>query len=111
MTDREAGVIRVTTFHARPGHTTELLDAAAENASAARAEDGCLTAEVCQDSDETVLVISRWASRTHLERFLGWHQGQAHKSVAPFTTEKPQARHYDVVAAAAPVSGRPADAW
>ncbi len=97
MTDEAAGVIRVTTFRPRAGQLHGLLTAAGENASAARAADGCLTAEVCRDSDEVVLVISRWASRAHLEGFLGWHQGQAHESVAPFTTGKPQARHYDVV--------------
>jgi quinol monooxygenase YgiN len=103
MSATAVGVVRVACFHARPGQTAQLLAAAGDNARAARAAAGCHSAEVCTapEASDTVLVISRWQTAAALEAFLAWHQQQAHDSVLPHATGRPQTRCYTVV----PVGG------
>jgi quinol monooxygenase YgiN len=101
-TDRPAGLVRVTTFHARSGQASSLLDAAEQNARAARSAAGCHSAEVCTapDDSDTVLVISRWASAAAVQGFLDWHQRLAYGVVSPHTTGRPHSVHYPVATAA-----------
>ena len=91
--------LRVTHLRARPGQLTALLAAARGNAGAAASATGCRSAEVCTDPDDpdTVLVVSRWASRSALEHFLGWHEKVAHGSLAASMAEPPRSVHYAVV--------------
>ncbi|HEU0256541.1 MAG TPA: antibiotic biosynthesis monooxygenase family protein [Microbacteriaceae bacterium] len=98
--DSQAAVIRVTTLVMRPGQRTGLLEAAAENATAARRAPGCLSAEVCEQRGEEgrFLVVSRWSSRKALDKFLEWHKSVAHASLADFTLGKPTSLHHEVVA-------------
>lgn len=106
-TEQRAGVVRVTTFLAEAGQVSALLQAAEENARAARRAAGCLSAEVCTEPDgpETVLVISRWESASAVGAFLGWHERQAHGAVSPYTVERPHSVHYPV-ARPSPVRAR-----
>jgi len=91
-----AGLIRVTTFHARAGQQGHLVAAAEGNATAARQATGCLSAEVCLHPDEpdVVLVVSRWESAAALREFLDWHEGVAHGAVSPHASGRPQSVHY-----------------
>ena len=93
-----AGVVRISTFRARPGQVPGLIDAAGDNARAARQAPGCLSAEVCTDPDEpgTVLVISRWESESAVRGFLDWHEQLAHGTVSPYADGKPRSVHYPV---------------
>lgn len=93
------GLVRVTTFHARPGQLPALLDAAEGNARAARAAAGCRSAEVCTSPDEpdTILVVSRWESADAVHAFLDWHERQAHGAVSPYSTRPPHSVHYPVI--------------
>ncbi len=93
------GVVRITTFHAQPGHLDGLREAARGNAAAAREADGCLSAEVCVAADEkdTLLVVSRWDSERALRAFLGWHEGIAHGAVSPHLAGRPVAAHHPVL--------------
>jgi quinol monooxygenase YgiN len=95
-TDGCAGVVRISTFRARPGQVSGLIDAAGGNADAARQAPGCLSAEVCTDPDEpdTVLVISRWESESAVRAFLDWHERLAHGTVSPYAVGKPRSVHY-----------------
>jgi quinol monooxygenase YgiN len=95
---RLAGVVRVSTFRARPGQAAGLIAAAAGNARDALASPGCLSAEVCTDPEapEAVLVISRWSSAAALRDFLGWHEQQAHGTVSPYAAGAPTSVHYPV---------------
>lgn len=99
-TARRAGVVRVSTFHARPGGLDGLLGATRQNAQAARRAAGCLSADVCSDPDaaDVVHVISRWASVADLEAFLGWHQRVAHAAVSAHVAGPPASVHYPVAA-------------
>jgi quinol monooxygenase YgiN len=93
-----AGVVRVSTFRAKPGQVAGLVGAAGENAHAARQATGCLSAEVCTSPDtaDTVLVISRWESGSALRAFLDWHERLAHGAVSPYAVGKPRSVHYPV---------------
>ncbi|TWP37693.1 putative quinol monooxygenase [Leekyejoonella antrihumi] len=98
--DRCAGLVRVSTFCARPGQTAALLAAAADNVRAARQASGCLSAQVCTAPGDprTVLVISRWESESAVRAFLNWHERLAHGAVSPYAVGRPQSVHYPVVA-------------
>jgi quinol monooxygenase YgiN len=100
-TDGCAGVVRISTFQARPGQVSGLIDAAGDNARAARQAPGCLSAEVCTDPDEpdVVLVVSRWESEAAVRAFLDWHERLAHGTVSPYAVGKPRSAHYPVTAA------------
>ena len=99
--DGRAGVVRISTFRARPGQVPGLIDAAGNNARAARQAPGCLSADVCTDPDEpdTVLVISRWESESAVRGFLDWHERLAHGTVSPYAVGKPRSVHYPVTMA------------
>ena len=94
-----ASIIRITSLRAAPGRRAGLIAAAHENASAARAADGCRSAEVCEEPDDTdtVVVISRWESEDALQAFLAWHRRIAHASLADFAAAPPVERHLAVV--------------
>lgn len=98
LASKAAGVVRVSTFRARPGQGAGLIAAAAGNARAAQASPGCLSADVCTDpgTAEVVLVISRWESAAALRAFLDWHERQAHGSVSPYAVGAPTSVHYPV---------------
>lgn len=85
---------------ALPGGLDDLLLAAKGNVDDAMAADGCLSAEVCSDPDNTdgILVISRWESMAALKGFLDWHETIAHASLADFSDGKPKAAHHRVLA-------------
>jgi len=95
-TDGCAGVVRISTFRARPGQVSSLIDAAGDNAGAARRAPGCLSAEVCTDPDQpdTVLVVSRWESESAVRAFLEWHERLARGTVSPYAVGKPRSVHY-----------------
>lgn len=97
--DRPAGLVRLTTFSARPGRAGALLEAAMDNAEAARRATGCRSAEVCTapEDPDTVLVVSRWESDAALRAFLGWHERLAHGAVSPHAAGPPHSVHYPVV--------------
>lgn len=88
-------VTRIARVAARDGAEAELLRAARQNADDARAA-GALSAEVCEDPGTAggLAVISRWARRSELEEFLGWHEDQAHASMADFSVGAPEVTHY-----------------
>lgn len=96
-----AAVVRVTTFRARAGQVGALLDAARDNAGAARRAPGCWSAEVCTapDDPDTVLVISRWESGGAVRAFLDWHEQLAHGAVSPHAVAAPHSVHYPVATA------------
>jgi len=98
MSQMRAGVVRVSTFQAKPGQAAGLITAAAGNARDALASPGCLSAEVCTEPDapEVVLVISRWESASALRAFLDWHEQQAHGAVSPYAISTPTSVHYPV---------------
>jgi quinol monooxygenase YgiN len=92
------GVVRVSTFTARPGQVDGLIAAAAGNAGDALASPGCLSADVCTDpgTPDVVLVISRWESTAALRAFLDRHEQHAHGAVSPYAVGVPTSVHYPV---------------
>lgn len=94
-----SSIVRITSLRAAPGQRAGLIAAAQENASAARAADGCRSAEVCEQSGdaEAVVVISRWESERALQNFLAWHRSIAHASLADFAAAPPSEHHLAVV--------------
>ena len=98
MSRLPAGVVRLSTFRARPGQTMGLVTAASGNARDALASPGCLSAEVCTDPDtpDVVLVVSRWESPSALRTFLDWHEQHAHGTVSPYAMSAPTSVHYPV---------------
>lgn len=96
----DSPVIRIARMVALPGGLDDLLTAAQCNVDDAMADDGCLSAEVCNDPDNSdgILVISRWESMDALQAFLAWHETIAHASLADFSDGKPKAVHHQVLA-------------
>ncbi|QAY60503.1 hypothetical protein ET475_11225 [Microbacterium protaetiae] len=99
MAEAPASIVRITSLRAVPGERAGLVAAAHENASAARAAEGCRSAEVCEDSSDpqALVVISRWESEAALQGFLAWHRGIAHASLADYAAAAPVERHFAVV--------------
>lgn len=96
-----AGVIRIATLTAQDGRMPALLRAAQINAQEARAQPGCLSAEVGTMPDDAVhlVVVSRWRSVDDLTAFLNWHEGIAHELISRASFAAPHAVHYPVAPA------------
>lgn len=75
-----------------------LLSAARANAEEARAQPGCLSADVgtVPDDDTRLVVVSRWRSMGDLTAFLNWHEGIAHELISQASSVRPSAVHYPV---------------
>ena len=87
--DSSAGVVRVSTFQARPAHLTGLVAVANDDARDAREAAGCLSADVCADpsGQGIVLVISR-GSRSPRFALSGpgtskWRTTRSHRTRGP----------------------------
>ena len=96
--DGSGGVIRIATLTAHDGRMPALIRAAKTNADEARAQPGCLTAEVCAVPDDAahLIVVSRWRSMGDLAAFLNWHEGIAHALIRQASAAPPHAVHYPV---------------
>lgn len=99
------GIVRIATFTAKPGRMDDMIAAAKVNGATAMEQPGCLSAEVATvpGDDSQAVVVSRWATEADLQKYLDWHQNQAHESMADTsegsdaTAGKPVAVHHLVV--------------
>ncbi len=58
----------IATITAEPGKGTQLIKAARNCIDATRREDGCISYDYCQDTDnlDMIVVVERWSSREAL---------------------------------------------
>lgn len=67
-----ATVVRVARFRPSPGKEDDVMTALRNLRDAADAHPGCFGAQVCRSQEDSgvLVIISRWADRVALERFL-----------------------------------------
>ena len=65
-----------------------------------RAYDGCQGVEVVcnQDDNDNIVLLERWESRPHYEKYLGWRdETGALKALGDGLAQPPSIRYYDAV--------------
>jgi quinol monooxygenase YgiN len=86
---------------ARAGKAEELIALFEEVLPDTRAFDGCegVTVHRDQDAPDKLLLIERWASRSHYETYLAWRAERADPRPAALCVAPPALRFLDDVAA------------
>ena len=83
---------------AKPGTGADMVATFKSILGDTRAYDGCQGVEAFQNADDpdVVVLIERWDSRAHYEKYLGWRQetGLVDKLVAA-AAEPPSIRYFD----------------
>lgn len=94
------GVTVVLECQAKPGGGDELKATFKAILPDTRAYEGCQEVEVKanQDDADNVIVLERWESRGHYEKYLGWRQETgALEKLGAMLANPPSIRYYDPV--------------
>jgi quinol monooxygenase YgiN len=88
-----ANVVRMARFRPASGRREELVNRLQSGVDAIRQRDGCFGAQICTvlEDPDLVVVLSRWADQSALDRFLSDTTDQRRQAAAlsagPPTTE------------------------
>lgn len=86
--------------HGKPGNAQMLKDTFKKILPDTRAYDGCQGVEVVanQDDPECILLIERWESRSHYEKYLGWREETGFVAeLVDMLDQPPSIRYFDPV--------------
>ena len=83
---------------AKPGTGADLIQTFKEILPDTRAYDGALGVETVrnQDDPDVIVVVEKWESRAHYEKYLGWRQETGFvDQLVPRLAEPPTIRYFD----------------
>lgn len=85
---------------AQPDKPAELKQLLKDILSDTRAYDGCIGVDVTENQDDTanIVLLEKWQSRAHYEKYLGWRQETgALDTLATYLAQPPSIRYFDPV--------------
>ena len=85
-------------FEAKPEQAVQFKTMLTEALTDTRAYDGCHGVDVYNnvDRDGDLVLVERWESRAHYEKYLGWRtESGMMDQVGPMLTGEPSIRYFD----------------